>query len=103
MADSSRGPTAAEWIVAIRLTDDNKAVRDYVLIPTKVVVGRYAGYMRFTDKACDRLGFERFETADALARFITRSEETQHQKGGRATRRTVNSVSVRLSKPGTGP
>jgi len=77
---------SAKWIVAIRLTDDNKTVRDNVLIPTKAVAGRYVGYMRITDLACVRLGLKRLETANSLARYINRGEVARCNNRGRATR-----------------
>jgi hypothetical protein len=63
--------TPDRWIVATRLTDDNESVLDYLTIPTEGLVERYpAGYMRLTDQAQARLRFNRFETAEALARGI---------------------------------
>ena len=73
----------AQWIVAIRLKEDNATVLDYVLIP-KAAVERYVEYMRFTERARIRLGFGRFETAEALARCIDRREVTRHRKGAKA-------------------
>lgn len=64
---------SAELIVAIRLTDHNKTVLDYVLIPAKWAVKRYGGYMRFTDQARIRFGFDRCENADNLARCLGRA------------------------------
>jgi hypothetical protein len=75
----------AQWIVAIRLKNDNSNVLDYVLIPT-AVVERYVGCIRFTEKARIRLGFDRFETAGALAKRIDRRENTQDRKGAKAAR-----------------
>jgi DNA invertase Pin-like site-specific DNA recombinase len=61
----------ADWIVGIRLTEDNKAVFDYVLIP-RSVTKRYTSCMRFTDQACTRLGFDRCDSVEALSRSIRR-------------------------------
>jgi DNA invertase Pin-like site-specific DNA recombinase len=68
--------TPHRWIVAIRLTDDNKSVRDYVMIPAKGLAK--SGAMQFTDKSRDRLGFHCFDTAKALAQRINREIRTQH-------------------------
>jgi hypothetical protein len=68
--------TPHRWIVAIRLTDDNKSVRDYVMIPAKGLAK--SGAMQFTDKSRDRLGFHCFDTAKALAQRINRELRTQH-------------------------
>jgi DNA invertase Pin-like site-specific DNA recombinase len=67
------------WIVAIRLTDDNKSIRDYLMIPAKGLAEKHrCGSVMITDKSRDRLGFHRFETAKALARSINREIRTQH-------------------------
>jgi DNA invertase Pin-like site-specific DNA recombinase len=62
--------TSDRWIVAIRLTDDNTSVMDYLVIPTAGLAKRFrGGYVRLTDRARDRLDFRRLESAEALARF----------------------------------
>ena len=66
-----KGPI--RWIVAIRLTEDNKSVRDYLLIPAKgLAEKRRSTAMYITDKSRERLGFESFKTTLALARSIDR-------------------------------
>jgi hypothetical protein len=61
------------WIVAIRLTDNNEVVRDYLMIPAKGLAEKHRfGCLLLTDKSRERLGFERFKTALALARSIDR-------------------------------
>jgi DNA invertase Pin-like site-specific DNA recombinase len=57
------------WIIAIRLAKDNEAVLDYLLFPTSKVS---IPMIRFTEKARTRFKTQRFETADALVRSITR-------------------------------
>jgi DNA invertase Pin-like site-specific DNA recombinase len=72
----------SKWIVAICLTDENATVLDYVLIPTKAIIGKYPkGYMRFTEKACVRLGFRRFGSVEALALHICQRHEPARHKG----------------------
>jgi DNA invertase Pin-like site-specific DNA recombinase len=61
----------ARWIVAIRLTEDNTSVLDYVIILARAVARKYAGdYARFTVKAFDRHEFRQFRSAAALAKSI---------------------------------
>ena len=55
------------WIVGIRLTESNNAVLDYLLMPTRALVGRM---VKFTEKARCRHKASRFETVDALVRSI---------------------------------
>jgi DNA invertase Pin-like site-specific DNA recombinase len=63
--------TSDQWIVAIRLTDDNKSVLDYLTIPKAGLAERYRrGFCRLTDEARERLAFDRFKTANALAQGI---------------------------------
>lgn len=71
-------PRAARWIVVVRLTDDNDRVLDYVLIPAQPVVKRYTGgYLRFTDMARDRLGFESMICANELAHRIGSGKKSE--------------------------
>ena len=49
------------WIVGIRLTESNNAVLDYLLMPTRALVGRM---VKFTEKARCRHKASRFETVD---------------------------------------
>src|SRR5581483_1780141 len=61
----------ARWIVAIRLTENNKDVHDYVLIPAKTIAGKYRNNCaRFTDMAFVRLGFRKVDSVGALAKLI---------------------------------
>lgn len=59
----------AGWIAAIRLSEHNKAVMDYVLLPTD---GKVKRTIRFSEAARERRGITCFKTADALVRAITR-------------------------------
>jgi len=59
----------AGWIAAIRLTEHNKGVLDYVLLATD---GRVKRTIRFTDSARKRHDIACFATADALVRVIIR-------------------------------
>jgi DNA invertase Pin-like site-specific DNA recombinase len=66
-----KGPI--RWIVAIRLTDDNKSVRDYLLIPaTGLAEKQRSGAMVITDKSRTRLNFQSLKTASALAMSMER-------------------------------
>jgi len=55
------------WVVAIRLAESNRAVLDYLLLPTSKLAGRM---IKFTEKARDCYKARRFETSDALIRSI---------------------------------
>jgi hypothetical protein len=57
------------WIVAIRLCEHNKSVLDYLLVPTS---GTDRNTIRFAEKDRGRLGIDRFESSDALARSVSR-------------------------------
>jgi len=66
----------AGWIAAIRLTEHNKAVMDYVLLPTD---GKVKRTIRFSEAARARNSITCFKTADALVRAITRKvAKTSH-------------------------
>jgi hypothetical protein len=69
-----RDQLPAAWIVGIRLGEDNKAVLDYVLLPTVGQVGRL---IRFSEMARARRAIERFATPDALVRSISRRATTR--------------------------
>lgn len=61
----------ARWIVAIRLTEDNKNVFDYTLIPAKAVAGKYrSNCARITDVAFNRLGVRKTGSITTLSQFI---------------------------------
>lgn len=59
----------AGWIAAIRLSQHNQAVLDYVLMPTDGTVKRT---IRFSEAARERRAIMCFKTPDALVRAITR-------------------------------
>jgi hypothetical protein len=65
-----KGPI--RWIVAIRLTEDNKSVRDYLLMPAEGLAERHLSCaMLITDKSQNRLKFQKHKTVSALARSMT--------------------------------
>ncbi|MDA9477892.1 hypothetical protein XI03_26115 [Bradyrhizobium sp. CCBAU 65884] len=59
----------AGWIAAIRLSEHNKDILDYVLLPTD---GKVKRTIRFSEAARERHEITCFKTADALVRAITR-------------------------------
>ncbi|MDA9450774.1 hypothetical protein XI04_32840 [Bradyrhizobium sp. CCBAU 11430] len=59
----------AGWIAAIRLSEQNKDILDYVLLPTD---GKVKRTIRFSEAARERHEITCFKTADALVRAITR-------------------------------
>ncbi|MFK4511391.1 recombinase family protein [Bradyrhizobium daqingense] len=59
----------AGWIAAIRLSEHNKDVLDYVLLATDGSVKRT---IRFSEKAREKRDISCFKTADGLVRAITR-------------------------------
>jgi DNA invertase Pin-like site-specific DNA recombinase len=64
-----KGPI--RWIVAIRLTDDNRSIRDYLLIPAKGLAEKHrSGAMVITDRSKSRLKFQSLNTASALAKSM---------------------------------
>ena len=77
----------AGWIAAIRLSEHNKAVLDYVLLPTD---GKLKRTIRFSEAGRERHAISCFKTPDALVRAITR-RLTRQAHASRATQ-------VRLSK-----
>jgi hypothetical protein len=75
------------WMVAIRLTDDMKSIRDYVMIPTTGLAGKYKrNELVITDKACDRLGFDIFKSPRALAAGIHRKISLRRTRAPSSTR-----------------
>lgn len=72
----------AGWIAAIRLSDHNKAVLDYVLLPTD---GKVKRTIRFSEAALERRSISCFKTADALVRAVTR-RVTKTSRASRAMR-----------------
>ena len=59
----------AGWVIAIRLTERNKDVLDYLLIPTIKIVFKL---LRFSEKSRIRRGIQNFKTFDGLLRSLTR-------------------------------
>ncbi len=57
------------WIAAIRLSEHNKSVLDYVLLPTD---GKVKRTIRFSEAARARRGIMRFKTANGLVQAISR-------------------------------
>ncbi|WP_051379202.1 recombinase family protein [Bradyrhizobium murdochi] len=57
------------WIVAIRLADRSKTLRDYLLVPT---IRTDRNTIRFSEKRRTRLGIASFQTPEALARSLIR-------------------------------
>ncbi|WP_453943165.1 recombinase family protein [Bradyrhizobium sp. USDA 372] len=86
----------AGWIAAIRLSEHNRGVLDYVLLPTD---GKVKRTIRFSDAARERRKVACFKTADALVRAITR----RITKNGRASRAMPAPPSTRskISRPKT--
>ncbi|MBR0739661.1 recombinase family protein [Bradyrhizobium liaoningense] len=70
----------AGWIAAIRLSEHNKTVLDYVLMPTDGSVKRT---IRFSEKAREKCDISCFKTADGLVRAITR-RLTKRNRASRA-------------------
>ncbi len=58
----------AGWIVAVRLTEDNSAVLDYVLLPP---TGNTSRLIRFSENARARRRIKRFRTAQAVVRCVS--------------------------------
>lgn len=67
------------WIVVIRLSEDNRSVLDYLTIPTHTLTEKHADHFRFTTHARERLAFDCFENADALAESIHRKTRIHKQ------------------------
>ena len=59
------------WIVAIRLTEDNKSIYDFLLISAKGLAERYpSAAMVITDKSKDWLKFQSFKTVPILTKAM---------------------------------
>lgn len=86
----------AGWIAAIRLSEHNKSVLDYVLLPTD---GRVKRTIRFSERARAHREIARYETSEALVRAITR----RIARRGRAFPATPTAPSTpsRSSRPKT--
>ncbi len=65
----------AGWVIAIRLAEKNKALLDYLLLPTSSVTGPQ---FRFSERARERLSIESFEDFSALARSLMRRVLNYH-------------------------
>jgi len=61
-------PLPPGWIAAIRLTEDNKSVLDYVLLPTS---GQDRQQTRFSERVRIKRSIEQFDTAHELARSLS--------------------------------
>jgi DNA invertase Pin-like site-specific DNA recombinase len=59
-----RGRLAASWTVAVRLSENNREILDYLLLRTEKCE---ACYLKFSEKARNDHRIERFETFEALA------------------------------------
>jgi DNA invertase Pin-like site-specific DNA recombinase len=59
----------AGWVIAIRLTERNKEVLDYLLIPTTTIVFKL---FRFSERSRGPRGIESFGTFDKLLRSLNR-------------------------------
>ncbi len=57
------------WIIALRLTERDKALDDYLLLPTSSVTQRK---LRFCEKALHQYSIERFEDFSVLTRSLMR-------------------------------
>ncbi|MGY3610124.1 MULTISPECIES: recombinase family protein [unclassified Bradyrhizobium] len=78
----------AGWLVGIRLSEYNKSVLDYVLLPTQ---GLGRTVLRFSERSCDRRRIARFQTAEALARAIARRIGRTSSAGSRRPSRSRKS------------
>lgn len=92
----------AGWIAAIRLSQHNQAVLDYVLMPTDGTVKRT---IRFSEAARERRAIMCFKTPDALVRAITRrltkkarvsrAKSSQPSRRVKSSRQKTKNVGVR--------
>jgi DNA invertase Pin-like site-specific DNA recombinase len=89
------------WVVAIRLAESNRAVLDYLLLPTSKLAGRM---IKFTEKARDGYKARRFETSDALIRSIIGHVATAGRSSAKSVLRSKPSRSRKpRSKIGRAP
>ena len=63
------------WVVAIRLAAQNKALLDYLLLPSSLVTGQT---LRFTETGRIRLTIDRFEHFSSLSRSLVRRSAGLH-------------------------
>jgi DNA invertase Pin-like site-specific DNA recombinase len=81
---------SAGWIIAVRLGEKNRALLDYLLLPTSSVT---RPTLRFTEKARSRYKVERFEKFSALSRSFMRRLSTV------GFRRLANSSDCQFTNP----
>jgi hypothetical protein len=89
----------AGWVVAIRLTERNAGLLDYLLLPTP---GTVRPSIRFSETARGSYGIDRFENFDALARSLIRRVTKKNRVfASRSARsRKPRKASARRSKTG---
>ncbi|PDT83340.1 recombinase [Bradyrhizobium sp. Y36] len=87
------------WIAAIRLAEHNKAILDYVLLPTD---GKVKRTIRFSEAVRTRRGILRFKSAKGLIQAITRrlvaSRTTLRARPARPGRQKTSRSKVRQSR-----
>jgi DNA invertase Pin-like site-specific DNA recombinase len=69
-----------QWIVLIRLGQENRSVIDYVTMPTRTLTAKHHRHVTFTAAAQDRLAFDCFDSAKAVARSLHRRTERRAGK-----------------------
>jgi len=94
-----RNRRPAGWIVAIRLTERNADVLDYLLLPTPTTIGPL---IRFSETARGSYGIDRFENFDALARSLIRRLTQKNRASATRSARSKKprKTSARRSKMG---
>jgi Recombinase len=83
------------WIIAIRLTERNRDVLDYILVPTTIIEFKL---LRFSEKARERRGIESFETFDKLLQSLTRKLSRSARAASTKPRQSTQSRQRRWSK-----
>jgi DNA invertase Pin-like site-specific DNA recombinase len=68
--------TPHQWIAVIRLRDKNDSVLDYLTMPTHTLSARHHSQVTFTARARNRLAFDCFDSAKALAQGLHRRTRT---------------------------
>jgi hypothetical protein len=90
-----RGRFAASWTVAARLSTNNREILDYLLLQTK----KYeACYLKFSEKARNDHGIERFETFEALALSLIPSVVKMRQSVSPDRQRSSTSQASRCAR-----
>jgi DNA invertase Pin-like site-specific DNA recombinase len=92
------GRLPSGWMVVARLTDDNAAILDYVLMPINDVLKRYSKCMRITERARSRYGFDRFDSPNALVHCLIYRKLRLGEQTRRTKRTTTSKVSAAGSK-----